>query len=96
MQYFLRSSHFHGKVSDEDLALSLLARTSQTNSSATGNGTLGIEQLLSLVSLAQQKQNFKPLNVGSNSKAHKNALLHAASIAADQGLAFNGQEFAKP
>ncbi len=50
---FLRSQQFHGKVTDEDLALALLARSQSSNAAgAVSQSTLQIEQLLSLVSMA--------------------------------------------
>ena len=52
LQFFLRSQQFHGRVTDEDLALALLAR-SQTSQAATGvlqsSSSMQVEQLLTLV-----------------------------------------------
>lgn len=44
LQFFLRSSQFHGKVTDEDLALALLARSqSSTSAGGVSQSTLQVE-----------------------------------------------------
>ena len=93
LQFFLRSKQFHGKVTDEDLALALLAR-SQNSTTASGvlQSSMQVEQLLTLVQMAQSKQQVasassaggasgKPIQVNAGStKAQKNAA--AAALAA--------------
>ena len=56
LQFFLRSKQFHGRVTDEDLALALLTRSQSSSSSQAPGGlqnSLQVEQLLNLVQLAQ-------------------------------------------
>ena len=79
----MRSKQFHGKVTDEDLALALLAR-SQTGTAATGvlQSSLQVEQLVSLVQAAQQKsaQSTQSGASGPGKQISKVANKHAAQM----------------
>ena len=83
----MRSKQFHGKVTDEDLALALLAR-SQTGTAATGvlQSSLQVEQLVSLVHAAQQKVQSTQSGATGPGKQISKVAKHAAQMAVNGPL----------